>query len=98
MPIHAIDSTGKIYKDPDTVKKVYLTEGTLFLRKKLEAPGPEERKKRAIPIPQTQKRKEKLMLKRRNKITNQETPSPNGGTKCTIAQPKISRTSHGKIL
>jgi hypothetical protein len=40
-----------IHREPDDVKNVYLTEGTLFLRKKLEAPGPEEREEKKYPEP-----------------------------------------------
>jgi hypothetical protein len=51
MPSYAIDGTGKIYRKPEKVKSLYLTEGTLFLRKKLEPPGPEEKEKRTFPEP-----------------------------------------------
>jgi hypothetical protein len=51
MPPYAIDSTGIIHREPDDVKNVYLTEGTLFLRKKLEAPGPEVKQEKKYPEP-----------------------------------------------
>ena len=40
-----------IHREPDDVKNVYLTEGTLFLRKKLEAPGPEEKEEKKYSEP-----------------------------------------------
>ena len=51
MQCFAIDGSGKIFREPDEVKNIYLTEGTLFLKKKLEAPGPEEEEKRTFPEP-----------------------------------------------
>jgi len=51
MQSFAIDSAGKIAREPNEVKNIYLTDGTLFLRKKLEAPGPEEEAKRTFAEP-----------------------------------------------
>ena len=56
MPNYAIDSTGKIYREPNEVKNVYLTEGTLFLRKKIEAPGPDEEEAKYQGPPDLKKR------------------------------------------
>ena len=41
--IFAIDGeTDEKTKDPKKVKEIYLKEGTIFLKKKLQPPGPEE--------------------------------------------------------
>ena len=66
MPNFAIDDTGRIFREPNEVKNTYLTEGTLFLRKKLAAPGPEEEKKRTYDEPPD--------LKKR--VTEEGTASP----------------------
>jgi len=51
MQSFAIDGAGRIFREPNEVKNIYLTDGTLFLRKKLEAPGPEEEAKRTFAEP-----------------------------------------------
>ena len=51
MPSYAVDGTGKIHRAPEDVKNIYLTEGTLFLKKKLKPPGPEGKDERKYPEP-----------------------------------------------
>jgi hypothetical protein len=44
MPAYAIDHTGEKFTSPEKVKEIYLREGTLFLKEKINAPGPDEGK------------------------------------------------------
>ena len=50
---YAIDaSSEEKSRDPERVKEIYLKEGTLFLRKKLLAPGPRRKVKESTsPLP-----------------------------------------------
>ena len=59
MPSYAVDGTGKIHRAPEDVKNIYLTERTLFLKKKLEPPGSEGKDERKYPEPPDYRKKEK---------------------------------------
>ena len=96
MQSFAIDGTGRIFREPDDVKKVYLADGTLFLRKKLEAPGPEEEAKRTFPEPPDLKNRPLQVKQKKHNHRTRERHAPNGGIKCTIAQPKTFLITRGR--
>jgi len=66
----------EIHKDPDAVKNVYLSEGTLFLRKKLEAPGPEEEEKIKFPDPPTLEKERMIPRRTEGKDKKSRNPRP----------------------
>ena len=61
-PEFAIDGeTDEKTKDPKKVKEIYLKEGTIFLKKKLQPPGPEEEKEAKYePTPSLSPRENKI--------------------------------------
>ena len=88
MPDHAIDNTGKIFRSAEEVKNIYLKEGTLFLKKKLEAPGPEEEKREYEKPPNLEEKRDK----KENQNDRSKTPILNGGNGYIIGMRRISRS------
>ena len=74
IPDHAIDNTGKIFRLAEEAKNIYLKEGTFFLKKKLEAPGPEEEKREYEKPPNLEEKRDKK--ENENQNDGSKTPIP----------------------
>ena len=74
MPNYAIDGNGQIFREPTEVKRTYLTEGTLFIRKRLDPPDSEEEDKKFEKPLDFKERKKEVRLE--EKTGQKRSPRP----------------------